>query len=153
VAELVVSAYRDRHAQDGLYDIEPIPGMSELIADLDAGGRTIAVATAKPLLQTDATLEHLGLRGHIAALGCASLDRSRIHKGDIIHAVLGDLDHPDPSDVVMVGDRATDVEGGRSHALGTIGVTWGFAGPGELDAARPDAIVTTVDGLRGALGA
>lgn len=152
VAERFVSTYRDRHSSDGLHEYDPIPGMPEMVADLDADGRTIALATAKPLLQAGATLEHLGLRDHVDALGCASLDRSRTHKTDIVAALLVDLGHPEPASVVMVGDRATDVQAGRHHGLATIGVSWGFASPGELEAAGPDLLASSVPDLRAALG-
>ena len=39
-------------------------------------------------------------------------------------------------DAVMVGDRAQDVAGRRANGLDCIGVGWGFAPDGELEAAR-----------------
>jgi phosphoglycolate phosphatase len=54
--------------------------------------------------------------------------------------VLNRLPRYDPSDIRMVGDRRHDVEGAREHGIATIAVRWGYAVPGELEAAAPLAI-------------
>ena len=38
----------------------------------------------------------------------------------------------------MVGDRAQDVIGAHTHGMRSIGVRWGYAEPGELEAAQAD---------------
>ena len=54
--------------------------------------------------------------------------------------MLEQLDNPAPSDVLMIGDRRHDVEGAREHGIECIGVRWGYAQPGELEAAGAWAI-------------
>ena len=51
----------------------------------------------------------------------------------------------------MVGDREHDIHGARVIGLHTIGVEWGYAPPGELEAAGADLVVETVEELRRAL--
>ncbi len=51
----------------------------------------------------------------------------------------------------MVGDRAQDVAGARALGLPSIGVTWGYAEPGELEAAGADQVVGTPQELVNAL--
>ena len=43
--------------------------------------------------------------------------------------------------VVMVGDRRYDIEGARAHGLSAVGVSWGYADPGELVDAGAERIV------------
>jgi phosphoglycolate phosphatase len=40
----------------------------------------------------------------------------------------------------MIGDRARDVESGRTNSTRTIGVTYGFGSVEEIAAAKPDEI-------------
>ena len=47
----------------------------------------------------------------------------------------------DTQHAVMVGDRAQDVAGAAANGLDCIGVGWGFAPDGELDAAGAVEIV------------
>ena len=61
---------------------------------------------------------------------------------------------PLPDRVVMVGDRAHDVEGAAAHGIATVVVDWGY---GAADFVEPTAVaaaahVATVDDLREVLG-
>jgi phosphoglycolate phosphatase len=51
-------------------------------------------------------------------------------------------------DAVMIGDRKEDIIGGQHHGFDTVGVTWGYAEPGELQAAGPTHLASTADDLR-----
>ena len=55
--------------------------------------------------------------------------------------------HADLTRAVMVGDREHDVHGAAEHGLPCLGVTWGYAGPGELVAAGAAGLVEQVDEL------
>ena len=50
-----------------------------------------------------------------------------------------------------VGDRKFDVEGAKAHGLTSIGVSFGYAPKGELEAAGADYIVDTVSQLEAVL--
>mgnify|MGYP003297490779 CR=1 FL=1 len=65
-------------------------------------------------------------------------------KAGIVAAALADLathHGPEADHAVMVGDRAQDVAGAAANGLDCIGVGWGFATDGELDAAGAVEIV------------
>ena len=44
----------------------------------------------------------------------------------------------------MVGDRRHDIEGAVANGVTSVGVAWGFAADGELQAAGADHVVTSV---------
>lgn len=48
---------------------------------------------------------------------------------------------------VMIGDRKYDIESGRIFGLSTIGVSYGYAEIGELEAAGADYIADSVSHL------
>jgi phosphoglycolate phosphatase len=52
---------------------------------------------------------------------------------------------------VMVGDREQDVVGARTVGLSSIGITWGYAEPGELETAGADQLAGTPQELVDAL--
>ena len=52
----------------------------------------------------------------------------------------------------MIGDREHDVFGARHHGIETISVRYGYASPGELEAAKPLAIADTMEDLAEILG-
>ena len=52
------------------------------------------------------------------------------------------------TEAVMIGDRRYDIEGAAQTGLASVAVGWGYASPGELEAARPGHFVTDVAALR-----
>ena len=89
----------------------------------------------------------------IAAAEAHRLDGVRATKTEVMAHALAQLG-PLPERVVMVGDRAHDVEGAAAHGIGTVVVGWGY-GRGDFaepTAVAPQAHVATVDDLREVLG-
>lgn len=147
----VIAAYREYYGRDGMFDTRPYPGVNELVQRLHESGRTLAVATSKPEHYALPIVEHLGLAPHFATVGGDTLDGGRPTKALVIAEVLRRLGDPDPGDVVMVGDRSHDVLGAREHGIDTVAVRWGYAMPGELEAAAPAGICSTAAELDAAL--
>ncbi len=58
---------------------------------------------------------------------------------------------PPREEIVMVGDREHDVLGAATHGIGCLGVSWGYAEPGELEDAGALAVVSSADDLARAL--
>ena len=113
-------------------------------------GVRLALATAKPESQGVETLRHFGLEHHFTVTGGTSEDVP-MTKTEVVADVLDRLGDLDRTRTVMVGDRRHDIEGAHENGLAAIGVGWGFAADGELEAAGADHIVATVDELRALL--
>jgi phosphoglycolate phosphatase len=111
------------------------------------------VATSKAEPTARRIIEHFGLDDHFEVIAGASLDGVRAAKADVMAHALAQLE-PLPERVVMVGDRAHDVEGAAAHGIDTVVVGWGY---GQADFDEPTAVtaaahVSTVDDLREVLG-
>jgi phosphoglycolate phosphatase len=138
----VVAAYREHYLGGAMFDTGVYDGVPELLATLQAAGVTMAIATSKPEFYATTIVEHLGLTRYFQVVGGDVPDGSGT-KADVIGRVLERLDNPDPTDALMIGDRRHDVEGARVHGIETVGVRWGYALPGELEAAGAWAICAT----------
>jgi phosphoglycolate phosphatase len=136
----VIAAYRDYYGAHGMFDTRVYDGVPELIAALHAAGLCLAVATSKPEHFAVPIVEHLGLAGYFETVGGDELDGSLPTKALVIAKVLDRLGYPASEDVLMVGDRVHDVLGAREHGIATVGVRWGYAVDGELEAAAPLAL-------------
>ena len=137
-----VQLYRGRFTDRGLYENRVYDGVEEALAALTAASLRLAVATSKPTPFAERILAHFGLDKHFDLVAGATLDGARRKKADIIDFALTVLG-ADASGAVMVGDRAQDIVGARAHGMRSIGVGWGYAEPGELEAAEADLIVAT----------
>ena len=92
-------------------------------------------------------LERLGIDTRFELISGSSLDGSRTTKAEVIGHALRTLGIT-PEEAVMIGDRHHDIEGAAATGLAAIGVRWGYAPEGELEAARPAAIADDIDALR-----
>lgn len=147
----VIAAYREYYERAGMYDTRTYPGVNELVQRLYESGRSLAVATSKPEQYAGPIVEHLGLAPYFGTVGGDTLDGGRPTKALVIADVLRRLGDPDPGDVIMVGDRSHDVLGAREHGIDAVAVRWGYAMPGELEAAAPLEICSTAAELDRAL--
>jgi phosphoglycolate phosphatase len=152
-ADAAIAAYRADYTSRGWAVNRLFDGIEALLADLQKAGIRLAVATSKAEPTARRILEHFGLDGYFEVIAGASPDGTRATKADVVAHALAQL-QPLPQRVLMVGDRAHDVEGAAEHGIDTVVVAWGygrddFAGP---DAATAHAHVDTVESLRGVLG-
>lgn len=136
--------YNDRGwANNALYD-----GIVELLDDLRAAGVRLAVATSKAEPAARRILEHFSIAQHFEVIAGATLDGTRTAKADVLAHALAQL-APLPPQVLMVGDRAHDVEGAAEHGIDTVLVGWGYGGS---DTATPAAHAGDIAALREVLG-
>lgn len=156
-ADSAMRAYRQRYTDIGWQENEVFDGMARLLADLATAGRTLALATSKDQTTAARILDHFGLAGHFRVIAGAGDGGRRRSKADVIEHALDGLgidpttvaDDAGPA-VVMVGDRAHDIEGAAAFRIPAILVGWGYALRGEDPAAAWH--VDSVHDLREVLG-
>lgn len=149
VAE-AVRHYRDYFAAEGIYENRIYDGIPAALDDLAASGMPLAVATSKPAQFAERILSHFALADYFSCVSGATIDGSRRHKTDVIDFALAKLGVA-PAAAVMVGDRAQDVLGAAASGVRCVGVRWGYAEPGELEAAGASQILEAPSDLRSAV--
>ena len=148
-----VAAYRADYTSRGWAMNTVFDGVTDLLVDLHDAGVRLAVATSKAEPTALRILEHFDMAGHFEVIAGASLDGTRAAKSEVLAHALLQL-QPLPERVLMVGDRAHDVEGAAEHGIPTVVVGWGYGGADFLErpAAEPVAHVATMAELREVLG-
>ena len=139
--ERAVAAYRRFYADSGLHQARVYPGVLELLDELDARGVVLATATAKLTPVAEAILERHGLGGRFAVVN--GTDATHHTKTETLTHTLERLGSPDPSGVLMLGDRHSDVAAAQACGVGSVGVTWGYGTMEELTATGADHLVDT----------
>ena len=148
-ADEAVAAYRADYTSRGWAMNTLFDGIVELLEDLRADGVRLAVATSKAEPIAQRILEHFGIDGHFEVIAGATTDGTRAAKAEVLAHALAQLE-PLPQRVLMVGDRAHDVDGAAEHGIATVVVGWGYGRDDATEAAA--AHVTTVGELREVLG-
>jgi phosphoglycolate phosphatase len=129
-----VTAYRRIYATESLRLTTLVPGMAEVLDQIDARK---GIASSKPVAFSEPILETLGIRHHFDVVAGPDLNPFGETKTTTIATALDTLGRP----AVMVGDRHHDVEGARANGIPCVGVTWGIGTAAELTRAGATALV------------
>ena len=148
-ADRAVAAYRERYVDIGLYESELYPGVAMLLRALHRAGAHVAIASAKPQFMIERLAVHFGIDKYLDAIVGIGLDR---HSADKREQILRALpEGADRSRACMVGDRRFDSEAAKALGIDAVGAGYGYAEPGELEAAGADAVYDSAADMAAAL--
>lgn len=139
---LAVERYREYFSERGLYENAVYPGIKETVIALVDRGCRLAVATSKPTVFAERILDHFDLARYFEVTVGSELDGRRSNKHAVIAAALSAMSVAELATAVMVGDREHDVVGAATAGVRSVGVRWGYASNGELEAAGASIIVS-----------
>lgn len=155
--KLAIEKYRERFNNQGIYENEMYEGIDKMLAALKKNGKMLAIASSKPTPLVIRVLEHFHIKTYFDYIVGSELDGRRSKKEEVVEEALRLMVPASLSTqerkkrVAMVGDRRFDIEGAKAFGLTSVGVSFGYAPEGELEAAGADYIVDTVSELEGLL--
>lgn len=148
-----MQVYRERFKPIGIFENEIIEGIPEMLKKLKEKGCKLAVASSKPEVFVHQILQHFEIEQYFDVIVGSGLDGSRGTKEEVVEEALRQfhiLELPDEerkAKCAMIGDRKFDIQGAKAYGLTGVGVRFGFAGEGELEAEGADYIAETVEEL------
>lgn len=145
--ELAVGYFREYYSENGWAENEPYDGIIETMAELDALGKKMYVATAKFEMFALKIIEHFEMDKYIIQVKGADYNGRKAIKTDIIASVIETQQLIPSEEIVMIGDTVYDIEGGNENGLLTIAVGYGFGKEEELRNANPTFYVEDVEEL------
>ncbi len=149
-----IDKYRERFATQGIFENEIYPGIPQMLADLKAKDKILAIASSKPTLFVEQILEHFEIRKYFDHVVGSNMDGTRGTKEEVVEETLRQMltvemtPAQERDAVAMVGDRKFDIEGASVHGITSVGVLFGYAPEGELEEAGADYIVNSVKSLQ-----
>lgn len=169
-AAIGVADYRKRFAPIGIFENKVYAGIPEMLAHLKEAGMYLAIASSKPENFVLRILEHFELDSYFDVVTGSNLDGSRSTKEEVVEEALRRLRETtdekraaerqkeaetgngrgallNRTNCAMVGDRKFDIYGAKEYGLTAVGVSYGYAGKGELEEAGADYIAKTVKQL------
>ncbi len=143
-AQEALRLFREQYVPVGQFKNRPASGIADMMGRLKARGLTLALASSKAESQCVSICERFGFAPHLAVIAGSSESRDQ-SKADVIREAMARLGLTDPRRALMVGDRKYDVEGAGACGMDCAGVEFfGYAPPGELEAAGAVTVVGTV---------
>jgi phosphoglycolate phosphatase len=136
--EAAVLEYRAFYLAQGMQQSTPYDGVIAVLDALSLAGVTLATATAKRTEIARAILDHHGLTHYFTVVN--GVDDQHHTKTATLGHTLQLLGRPSSDQVVMVGDRHSDITAAQNCGVLPIAVTWGYGSVDELRTAGADLI-------------
>ncbi len=134
IIESAVLAYRERYVSIGYTENVLYTGMRDLLSNLVQRGDKLYVATSKRPDIAKLVLEYFELTPYfLQILGCGRTRKKQELLRDI-------LDIENASSLVMIGDRASDMNAGDAVDATCIGALWGYGSVKELQASGAEVL-------------
>lgn len=149
-AEFGIAKYRERYERLGIWENYVYEGMLPLLQQLKEAGFRLGMATAKPEVYAVRIAERFLLSPELEAITGCDLAGKLDNKARVVEAALAKWNIYSPEDkakTVLIGDRKEDVMAAHANGIACIGVGYGFASPGELEAAGADHYCATIKDL------
>ena len=139
--------FRERYRPIGLYECRVFPGVRELLAELRAAGYLLGIATSKPQPLAEELLEREGMTELFDVLVGSGSDANNDSKASVLRRAMDRLGVT-AEECVLVGDTKYDVRGAHACGVKCVGVGYGYAAPGELEAEGADVLIPDLAALR-----
>ena len=139
--EKVLPYYNETYDNDFLYLTEAYDGVCEMLAELKKLGVKTAILSNKPDSTAKKVAEALFEDGLIDLCYGGRDGIALKPDPEGVYAILDEL-NVDKSEVLYVGDTATDIKTAKNAELTNIGVLWGFRDRAELEGAGADYIIS-----------
>ena len=121
-------------------------GVREMLADLEANGHMLAIATGKSHAGLQRALEQTGIKRHFVATRCA--DRCAPKPApDMLNELMSELSGR-PESTLMIGDTSHDLEMAANAGVPAVAVSYGAHPREKLVPFAPRALVDRTEELR-----
>lgn len=145
--------FRDHYNATGIYHFTVYDGAKFLLESLHKNGTAIYAASCKVPDMTEIQLKHCGLMQYFSGIFGSSPTDNSVTKQIILQRALGKL-NAKATESIMIGDRASDIVGGKNLGMKTIAVSYGYGPAAELkeadflaeSAAQIGEILKTLEG-------
>lgn len=152
-AKKAIEVYRERFAPIGILENEIFAGIPQLLENLQKAGAHLAVASSKPTSYVNQILQHFDIAKYFEVIVGSELNGVRGTKEEVVEEALRQLQimtmevNERKACCAMIGDRKFDIQGAKAHGLAGVGVRFGFADEGELEAEGADYIAENIEEL------
>lgn len=146
-AEQATRDFKERYNTIGVTECRVFPGIQAVLEALIATGVRVGIATSKPQNLAEQLLAGENMLGLFQVICGSEPMGNNNAKWQVLQRAMDALGAK-PEDTLLVGDTKYDVEGARRCGVPCLGVRYGYAAEGELEAAGAVAIVDDMAGLK-----
>lgn len=137
--------FREEYSRKGVFESELFPHIEEMLKSLKEHKKRMIIVTSKPELFVIKLLKKFSIEKYFDSILAIKMEDIKFDKHEVIKEWLEE-NKIRKEDAVIVGDRGSDFEAGKSNNIFTIGVSFGYGTPEEL--ARADKVFNNVISIK-----
>ena len=145
--EAAATYFRKYYMDKGIYQCSLYQGVKKTLIELKKNNKYLAIATSKPIENAIEVLRFLKILQYFDHCEGGNMDGTHTCKTEIINDIISRYKHIDKSEMIMIGDRKFDIEGAKNNGIDTIGVLYGYGSIEEINASKPDFLISEFDWL------
>ncbi len=138
--------YQERFGAKGYLENRVYDGVEEMLSELKDRGYRLFITTSKPTFYTVEILKHFGLEGFFTFVSGSDMDGTHGSKAEVVRRAKEDYGCRE-DETVIIGDRDHDIAGGKENGIHTVGVRYGYASEGELEAAGAEFLADSPEDI------
>ncbi len=142
-ANWLIAKYRERYKEKAAEESKIYEGIREMLSELKANGKKIAVASSKPKTFVDEISKHHNIYQYYDFISAEDFKNNHSSKEDLINRCLDFFGNPDKAKVIMTGDRFYDIDGAKAVGIDSAGAVYGFGTEEELTNAGANYILNS----------
>jgi phosphoglycolate phosphatase len=139
-----LSLYHDRYFEEGIFETELYPEISDLLERLKYNNFNLFIATKMPVIYTEKIIQRLQLNNLFDGIAGLEPESNVDGKTELAKSLIKNHNLK-VAETVMIGDSTEDIIAGKTNGIKTIGVTYGFSSKEKLLACAPDHICDSPD--------
>jgi phosphoglycolate phosphatase len=143
--EEALDRYWDAYREDGVFEHELYPGVTNLLHRLKRQGHRIYIVSAKPGVFARRIAYQFDLNLIFDDIFGAELKGRWQPKVEVLERLRAQGTIWPGG--IFIGDRGDDMRAAKAHGLHAVGVTYGYGSRAELEAAGAEALVDSVADL------
>lgn len=145
--QLAIKKYREYYVAGGMLENVVYDGVEDTLKKLKASGKTILLASSKPMVYCEKILKHFNLDKYFDFIAGSNLDETRTKKPEVIAFALESIGKSLGENVLMVGDRRYDILGAKQLNIDSVGVLYGYGNRAELEDVGATYIIEEISEL------
>jgi len=143
----LAALYREYYSSVGLYEMEFFDGIPEMLENISQKNVQLSVISSKPTVFIENILKKYAYGKYFSEIEGVSLEHTNKAKKERLNDLIINEDL-DPTECIVVGDRAEDMNAARHCGTDFIGVIFGYGDETEL---KGSVVVKNVEELKNSL--
>ncbi|WP_290771601.1 HAD hydrolase-like protein [Anaerofustis sp.] len=126
-----IMIHRKYVQEHGCFEASLYEGVYEMLVSLKSMGIKMAIASNKPIENVKLQIEYFNIEKFFQVVVAQDTMQTRGEKSDLVREVMEKMNIHNPKEVLMIGDKPTDIIGGHKNGTDSVMADYGYGNDEE----------------------